>query len=180
MTINVAVIGAGFMGGLWARALHEHIGAKVSVIGDVDPARGKAMADKFGAKFIANAADAAVAPGVDAVVVATPEQLHLEPAAAALGVGRPTAVEKPTAHTAQVADEIARLAKTLGVPVLAGHVLRFEPRYAAMKAAIDAGTIGKVLSVRNERIGLQADRLRLGARTSVALYYAVHEFDIAR
>ena len=34
--------------------------------------------------------------------------------------------------------------------------------------------------MRNERIGLQADRARLGARTTVALYYAVHELDIAR
>ena len=180
MTINVAVIGAGFMGGLWARALHEHIGAKVTVIGDVDAARGKAMAEKFGARHVGNAVDAATAPGVDAVVVCTPEHLHLEPTAAALGVGRPTAVEKPTAHTVEVADEIARLAKSSGVPVLAGHVLRFEPRYAAMKAAIESGVIGKVLSIRNERIGLQADRARLGARTTVALYYAVHEFDIAR
>jgi predicted dehydrogenase len=89
-------------------------------------------------------------------------------------------VEKPTAHTAEVADEIARLAEKSGVPFLAGHVLRMEPRYAAVKAAIDRGQIGKVISVRNERIGLQADRARLGARTTVALYYAVHELDIAR
>lgn len=180
MTIAVAVIGAGFMGGLWARALREHAGAKVVVIGDVDPARGKALADLVGARHVGNAADAATAAGVDAVVICTPEHLHLEPAAAAIGAGRPTAVEKPTGHTVEVADEIARLAQNSGVPVLAGHVLRFEPRYAAMKAAIDAGTIGKVLSVRNERIGLQMDRARLGARTTVALYYAVHEFDIAR
>jgi predicted dehydrogenase len=180
MTINVAVIGAGFMGGLWARALHEHAGARVTVIGDVDASRGRALADKVGARHIGDAADAATAAGVDAVVVCTPEHLHLEPTAAAIAAGRPTAVEKPTAHTVEVADEIARLAKSSGVPVLAGHVLRFEPRYAAMKAAIDSGAIGKVLSVRNERIGLQADRARLGARTTVALYYAVHEFDIAR
>ena len=66
------------------------------------------------------------------------------------------------------------------MPVLAGHVLRFEPRYAAIKAEIEEGTIGRVLSVRNERIGLASDRARLSARTSVALYYAVHELDIAR
>ncbi|HEV7274882.1 MAG TPA: Gfo/Idh/MocA family oxidoreductase [Devosiaceae bacterium] len=180
MSINVAVIGAGFMGALWARALHEHLGATVGVIGDVDAGRGQALAEKFGARHIGDAADAATAPGVDAVVVCTPEHLHLEPTAAAIGAGRPTAVEKPTAHTVETADEIARLAKLSGVPVLAGHVLRFEPRYAAMKAAVADGTIGSVLSIRNERIGLQADRARLADRTTVALYYGVHEFDIAR
>jgi len=180
MTISIAVVGAGFMGQLWARALHEHMGATVGVIGDVDAERGKALADKVGARFVHGAAEAASAQGIDAVVVCTPEHLHLEPTAAALAAGRPTCVEKPTAHTADIADEIAALVEKTGVPFLAGHVLRMEPRYAAMKTAITQGRIGKVLSVRNERIGLQADRARLGARTTLALYYAVHEFDIAR
>jgi len=180
MTISIAVVGAGFMGQLWARALHEHMGATVGVIGDVDAERGKALADKVGARFVHGAAEAASAQGIDAVVVCTPEHLHLEPTAAALAAGRPTCVEKPTAHTAEIADEIAALVEKTGVPFLAGHVLRMEPRYAAMKTAITQGRIGKVLSVRNERIGLQADRARLGARTTLALYYAVHEFDIAR
>lgn len=180
MTIAVAVIGAGFMGQLWARALSEHAGAKVAVVGDVDAGRGSALAGQVGARFVQGAAEAASAPGVDAVVVCTPEHLHLEPTAAALAAGRVTCVEKPTAHTAEAADEIVRLVEKAGVPFLAGHVLRMEPRYAAMKAAIDRGQIGKVISVRNERIGLQADRARLADRTTVALYYAVHEFDIAR
>ncbi len=180
MPIAVAVIGAGFMGQLWTRALAEHMGAEIAVIGDVDAGRGEALAARYGARFVPGAAEAATAPGVDAVVVCTPEHLHLEPTAAALGAKRPTCVEKPTGHSVEVADEITRLAAKAGVPFLAGHVLRMEPRYAAMKAAIDQGRIGKVLSVRSERIGLQADRSRLGARTTVALYYAVHEFDIAR
>ena len=180
MTIAMSVIGAGFMGERWARAIHEHSSARVAVIGEVDEGRGRVLAERFGARLIADAAAAATAPGVDAVVVCTPEHLHLEPAAAALRAGRPVAVEKPLAHTADIADQIARLAEATGVPLLAGHVLRFDPRYVAIKAAIDAGTVGRVLSVRHERIGLAADRARLGARTTVALYYAVHELDIAR
>src|SRR5262245_30155066 len=105
MPIAVAVIGAGFMGQLWARALHEHMGATVGVIGDVDAGRGKALADKVGATFVQGAAEAAAAPGVDAVVVCTPEHLHLDPTAAALAAGRPTCVEKPTAHNVEIADE---------------------------------------------------------------------------
>src|SRR5262249_45746575 len=180
MTIAVAVVGAGFMGSLWARALSEHAGARVAVIGEVDAGRGRALADRFGARLIGDAAEAATAPGVDAVVVATPEHLHLEPTAAALAANRTVARENPRAHTPETAAEIARRARKAGVPVLAGHVLRFDPRYAAAKAAVDGGRIGKVLSVRNERIGLKADRNRLGARTTVALYYAVHDLDIAR
>jgi predicted dehydrogenase len=180
VTLSVAVVGAGFMGERWARALHEHPAARVTVVGDVDAGRGCALAERVGARHVAGAAEAAAAPGVDAVVVCTPEHLHVEPAAAALRAGRPLAVEKPLAHTAEAADGLADSAERAGVPVLAGHVLRFEPRYAAVKAAIEAGTIGGVLAVRHERIGVAADRERLAARTTVALYYGVHELDLAR
>ena len=36
------------------------------------------------------------------------------------------------------------------MPVLVGHVLRFEPRYALVRAAIEAGEIGDVLAAQGE------------------------------
>jgi predicted dehydrogenase len=178
--LAVAVIGAGFMGERWGRALHEHAGARVAVVGDPDAARGGELAARLGARHVADARDAATAPGVDAVVVCTPEHLHRDAALAALGAGRPLAIEKPIAHTAEQAEEIAACAQRAGVPVLAAHVLRFEPRYAAVRDAIERGEIGRVVSVRQERIGVAADRARLAQRTTVALYYASHELDLAR
>ena len=85
MSIAIAVIGAGFMGERWARAIHEHAGAHVAVIGDVDEGRGRALAERFSARFLGDAEEAAAAAGVDAVVVCTPEHLHLAPAQAARG-----------------------------------------------------------------------------------------------
>src|SRR5436189_3725641 len=111
MSIAIAVIGAGFMGERWARAIHEHAGAHVAVIGDVDEGRGRALAERFSARFLGDAEEAAAAAGVDAVVVCTPEHLHLAPTAAALGRRRPVAVEKPLAHTAVEAAEIATQAE---------------------------------------------------------------------
>jgi predicted dehydrogenase len=64
--------------------------------------------------------------------------------------------------------------------VLVGHILRFEPRYAAAHDAVAAGTIGEIQAVRHERIGLVTDQNVLRGRTSIALYYGVHEFDLAR
>ncbi|ADB49683.1 Gfo/Idh/MocA family protein [Conexibacter woesei] len=178
--VAFAVIGAGFMGERWARVLGEHAGARVAVVADPDAARGAALAERCGARHVADAAEGASAPGVDAVVVCTPEHLHLDASLATLRAGRPLAVEKPLAHTAEQAEEIAAHAERAAVPVLAAHVLRFEPRYAAVKAAIARGEIGRVLAVRQERIGVAADRARLSARTTAALYYASHELDLAR
>ena len=178
--VRVAVIGLGAMGSRWARALAEHPGAEVSVVSDVREDVGRAAANDLSARFVADPRDAAAHPDVDAVAVCTPEHLHLEPALAAIDAGKVAMVEKPLAHTVEGSEAIRDRAAALGVPVLVGHILRFEPRYAAAHDAVAAGTIGAVQAVRHERIGLVTDQDILRGRTTVALYYGVHEFDLAR
>jgi predicted dehydrogenase len=177
---GVAVIGLGFMGSRWARALADHHGAQLAVVSDVDVGRGTSLADTLAARFDPDPVSAAARAEVEAVVVCTPEHLHVEVALAALKAGKALAVEKPLAHTVAAAERIRDAATTAGLPVLAAHVLRFEPRYAAMRSAIAADEIGRVQAIRSERIGLTADQDILRGRTSIALYYGVHEFDLAR
>jgi predicted dehydrogenase len=177
---RIAVIGLGFMGARWARLLAENGASDVAVVSDVREELGRQLADTFAAEFVADPSEAAAHPDVDGVVVATPEHLHVDVALAAIGAGNAVAIEKPIAHTVADAERIRDAADAAGVPVLAGHVLRFEPRYAAIHSAIEAGEIGAVQAIRSERIGIVADQDVLKGRTSVALYYGVHEFDLAR
>jgi predicted dehydrogenase len=168
------------MGSRWAQALAEHPGAQVGVVSDVRQEAGRILANDLFARFVADPREAAAAPDVDAVAVCTPEHLHVEPALAALDAGKAVMVEKPLAHTVAGSEAIRTRASERGVPVLVGHILRFEPRYAAAHDAIAAGTIGAVQAVRHERIGLVTDQNVLRGRTTTALYYGVHEFDLAR
>jgi predicted dehydrogenase len=78
------------------------------------------------------------------------------------------------------AERIRDAARRRGAPLLAGHILRFEPRYAAARRAIEDGELGEVQAVRHERIGLVSDQEVLRGRTTIPLYYGVHEFDLAR
>jgi predicted dehydrogenase len=178
--IRVAVIGLGSMGSRWTRALAEHAGAEVRIVSDVREDVGRTAADHFSAAFVADPLEAAAHPDVDAVAVCTPEHVHLEPALVAIDAGKAVMVEKPLAHTVEDAEAIRDRAAARGVPVLVGHILRFEPRYAAAHDAVAAGTIGAVQAVRHERIGLVTDQDVLRGRTTIALYYGVHEFDLAR
>jgi predicted dehydrogenase len=178
--VPVAVVGLGFMGSRWARALAEHPLARLSAVSDVRAEVGKQTADRLGARFVADTLEAVSDSQVDAVVVCTPEHLHLEPALAAIDAGKAVLVEKPLAHTIDAAEQIRDRADERGVPVLTGHILRFEARYAAARAAIDAGEVGAVQAVRHQRVGTVADQDVLQGRTSIALYYGVHEFDLAR
>lgn len=177
---KIAVIGLGFMGAKWSRLIFENGLVDLAVVCDVRTEIGEQLASAYGAEFTPDPTAAAARPGVDGVVVCTPEHLHVEASLTAVESGKALAVEKPIAHTLEDAERIRDAADQAGVPVLAGHVLRFEPRYAAVGKAIEEGEIGRVQAIRSERIGLVADQKILGGRTSIALYYGVHEFDIAR
>ncbi len=177
---QIAVVGLGFMGTRWSRAIADNGGADVTVVTDIRREVGEDAAESFGAEFVADPMEAVTRPDVDGVVVCTPEHLHVDVTLAAIEANKAVAVEKPLAHTVADAERIRDAAHRGGVPVLAGHILRFEPRYAAIRQSIEAGEIGAVQAIRSERIGLVADQQILGGRTSIALYYGVHELDIAR
>ena len=178
--VDVSVIGLGFMGSRWARCIAEHAGARLRAVSDVREDLGRKTAEQWGCVYVADAEEAASDPGTHGVVVCTPEHLHVTPALAAIDAGKAVAIEKPLAHCADEARRIAGRAGERDVPVLVGHILRFEPRYAAVARSVDAGEIGAVQSVRHARVGLVSDQQILQGRTSIALYYGVHEFDLAR
>ena len=178
--VDVGVVGLGFMGGRWAQCLAEHPGARLRVVSDVREDLGRQLADRWGATYVADPLEAAADPALQGVAVCTPEHLHVDVALAAIDAGKMIMVEKPLAHTVSDAERIRDRAAELDTPLLAGHILRFEPRYASTARAVHEGEIGTVQAVRNERIGLVSDQVVLQGRTTVPLYYGVHEFDLAR
>jgi len=178
--VSVGVIGLGFMGARWARALSEHRGARLTVLSDLREDLGRELAGRWGATYIADPFEAAAHPDLHGVAICTPEDAHVDAALAGLDAGKVLMVEKPLAHTVADSERIRDRARERDLPLLVGHILRFEPRYAAIRRAIEAGDIGTVQAIRSERIGLVSDQDILQGRTSLALYYGVHEFDIAR
>lgn len=168
------------MGARWSRLLAENGLCDLAVVSDIREDIGRDLAARYGATFVTDPTEAATRSDLDGVVVATPEHLHVDVSLAAIDAGKAVAIEKPIAHTVEDAERIQKAVEAAGVPVLAGHVLRFEPRYVAIHDAIHAGEIGEVQAIRSERIGILTDQDVLAGRTSVALYYGVHEFDIAR
>ena len=174
------MIGLGFMGSRWARAVHEHPAARLAVVSDIREDRGKQWAEETGATYVKDPLEAAADIHVEGVAVCTPEHLHVATALSALAADKALMVEKPLAHTVKGAERIRDRAAERDLPVLVGHILRFEPRYSAIRRSVEAGEIGAVQAIRSERIGLVSDQEILQGRTSIALYYGVHEFDLAR
>lgn len=177
---RVGVIGLGFMGSRWTRAFAENADARLDVVSDVQDDLGRETAARWGARHVGHAMDVVADPRLDGVAICTPEHLHVDLAMAAIDAGKSVVVEKPLAHTVEAAERIRDRAAEKGVPVLVGHILRFDPRYAAIRRAVETGDVGEVQAVRSERVGLVSDQDILHGRTSIPLYYGVHEFDLAR
>jgi 1,5-anhydro-D-fructose reductase (1,5-anhydro-D-mannitol-forming) len=91
---------------------------------------------------------AALLDGVDAVYISTTNDLHFPQAMAAIAAGRHVLCEKPLAMTVPDAVTMVRAAAAAGVTFATNHHLRNAGSHIAMRAAVQAGRIGDVLSLR--------------------------------
>ena len=78
---------------------------------------------------------------VDAVILATPTQLHAEQAIACMRAGKPVLIEIPMADSLADSEEICRIQKETGTLAMAGQVRRFNPSHQWIKNKIDAGEL---------------------------------------
>jgi predicted dehydrogenase len=81
-------------------------------------------------------------PDVDAVYVATPPSTHKRFALLAARAGKPVYVEKPMALDHAECRAMIDACTAAGVPLFTAYYRRAMPRYARIKALIDAGAIG--------------------------------------
>jgi len=84
-------------------------------------------------------------PGVEAVILTSPNHLHEEQAVAAAEAGKHVFCEKPLSLTGASAARIAAAAEAAGVTLGIGHERRFEPAMARLAAMVRDGALGTVM-----------------------------------
>jgi predicted dehydrogenase len=92
---------------------------------------------------------AAVGRVADAVVIATQDALHLEPALAFAELGYHILLEKPVAPSEADCRRIVAAVRQAGVLFAVGHVMRYTRYTRTVKALLDAGRLGRVVSVQH-------------------------------
>lgn len=175
--LNVGVIGAGFIGVLHARAIAETRDATLKAVADPDLGRATELARRYGAVAYPDHRQMLAAERLAAVIVCTPETLHRTPVVDAAERKCAVLVEKPLAASLEDADAMIEACRQYGVPLMVGYILRFEPAYAKIKEAVAEGTIGRFLSAYGRRNAPIGEGERLGGRTTVVNYLAVHDID---
>ena len=166
-TVNVAVVGLGFMGVTHLKAYRQIPGARIAAIcdavrlpvdGDFSTIGGNIGSadvlklDMTQIKATKNLDELLSDPGIDLIDLCVPTLAHPKLAIAALKAGKHVVCEKPLARTAALGREIAAAAATAKGYFMPAMCIRFWPEYVWLKQAIAAGTYGKVLSARFRRV----------------------------
>jgi 1,5-anhydro-D-fructose reductase (1,5-anhydro-D-mannitol-forming) len=128
-------------------AIRANGGEIVSVLSS-DAARGAAYAKANGIPASTTSLSKLLSSGLDAVYIATTNELHKKQTLAAAKAGVHVLCEKPLALTLKDARQMAAACGAAGVVMATNHHLRNAASHRAMRDTIKAGRIGKPLFAR--------------------------------
>jgi UDP-N-acetylglucosamine 3-dehydrogenase len=150
--IRVGVIGLGRFGEVHCQVLANLPGVELLALCTRTESRLKEFGSRFSVNRLhTNYTDLLADPEIDAVSVVTMWNQHAAPVIAALTAGKHVFVEKPLASTAADCDAIVSTAAQSSAICMIGHICRFNPRFAAAKREIAAGSIGEIVSLYARR-----------------------------
>lgn len=144
--LRIVVVGTGLIGRTHATVIGRTPGARLAAIVDPSPAA-TAFAAELGVPVFASLDELIGKARPDAVVLATPNALHLPQALACLAAGLPVLVEKPVAASVAEAQALVRAADERGVPVLVGHHRAHSPLMARACEVVASGALGRLVAV---------------------------------
>jgi len=144
--VRIALLGAGRIGRLHARVLAAQTEVSEIIVADVVPGRARELAAECNGRAVESVEEAL--DDADAVVIATPTDVHATLVRAAVERGLPTFCEKPLAFDlGETADLVGRVERA-GVPLQVGFQRRFDPAYREARRLVEAGELGIVYLVR--------------------------------
>ena len=164
--VRVGLIGAGAMGSLHARVVARSGDAELAFVVDPDRTAGETLAGHWGSKWIPQLDSFS---DVDAVIVASPTDSHIEWATRALDADTPVLVEKPISNDVLLTERLIAQADARSVPLMCGFLERFN---AALCTALEI--IEEPVFVMTVRHSHHAARISTG----VSYDLLIHDVDL--
>ena len=180
MTLRIAILGAGRIGQVHARAIASVPGATLVAIADAVEAAARALHDQYGCE-IRTIDEIRQADDIDAVIICTPTDTHANLIEDFVKAGKAVFCEKPVdldvARARQVIETVAAENGTLMV----GFQRRFDPDFRALKAAIDEGRIAEaeMITLTSRDPGAPPPAY-IQSAGGIFRDRTIHDFDVAR
>jgi predicted dehydrogenase len=185
--MRLALIGCGYMGGIYRRAYEEIRsgrraedyykgdlprwlrGLRLVAVADPVPARAP------GCRWFASVDDL-LASGirVDCAILATPIPTHYPLARQLIEHGVHLLIEKPVSETAAEVRSLVRLAARRGVRIMPGHIERYNPVTLDVRETVRYRMYGRLKNYSFIRTGARPGRVRV----DLVLDKLIHDIDL--
>ena len=140
--MRVGLLGAGRIGNVHAQAISSHPETALVAVSDAFETNAQALAETYGCQ-VRSSAEIIADSSIDAVLIATSTDTHSDLIEAAAASGKAVLCEKPVDLSLKRAHACLSNVGEKASSIMIGFNRRFDPSFGALKAAIDAGEIGK-------------------------------------
>lgn len=180
MTVRFGVLGAGRIGQVHARAVASVPGATLVAVADPVAAAAEALQQAYGCD-IRTIDEIEAAADIDAVIICTPTDTHSDLIERFARAGKAVFCEKPIDLSVARVIDCLNVVKETDATLMVGFNRRFDPDFQALKAAVDAGRIGKVEMVTiTSRDPGPPPYAYIERSGGIFRDMTIHDFDVAR
>jgi predicted dehydrogenase len=169
--LRIGILGCGRWGSNHIRNFLslQHAGARMVMAADPDIERRRYVENMYPTvTVVAESEEVIASPDIDAIVVATPARTHFHQARRALEAGKHVLVEKPFATSLAEATELARIASTNNLVLMAGHTFQYAGAVTYIRDIIGKGELGDLTYVRSLRLNLGQFRTNINVLWDLA------------
>ena len=154
---RIAIAGAGYIGLAHMADAQKSSTCTLSAIVDPAPAAEQAAA-RAGVPLYRTLDELIARDRPDGVILATPNQLHVEHALACIDAGLPMLLEKPIAPTVAEGERLVKVAEAAGARILIGHHRAHSPIMAKACETVARGTLGSLVGVMGSAVFFKPDQ----------------------
>lgn len=180
MTLHFALLGAGRIGKVHAKAIYANPDATLTAVADAMPEAASEIASHYGCD-VRSIEDIELAADIDAVVICTPTNTHADLIERFARAGKAIFCEKPIDLSLDRVRDCLKVVESTGGKLMVGFNRRFDPHFAAVRKAIDAGAIGDVEMVQIiSRDPGAPPAAYIAVSGGIFRDMTIHDFDMAR
>lgn len=144
-SLGIALMGTGRMAHVYGPKINAHPGLRLEVIYNPRVSSAQKVAEQYGGRPMDDLDQVLADPKVDAVVIATPTDTHVEYIEQAARAGKPIYCEKPLDQSLERVDRAMTALESHPVPFMLGFNRRFDPDNASLRNAVKNGEIGRLI-----------------------------------
>lgn len=180
MTLRFALLGAGRIGLVHAKAITENTQAKLVAVADAFEESANSLITSYGGE-LRSIDTIAASDDIDAVLICTPTNTHADLIEKFARAGKAIFCEKPIDLDIARVTACLKVVQETDATLMVGFNRRFDPHFVALKNTITTGKIGKVemINIISRDPGAPPPEY-IKVSGGIFKDMTIHDFDMAR